>query len=196
MFKFSTHIFKIRKLNIGLGYFLPQHLGILVFKRTLPVTQLLSETYQRPPVHRECVATLVDQLGRVLLRRAAYTVRGALVVHVELALAEVDQLDLPVRAHHHVLRLQVAVDDGVGVQLAECGRDLRGLEPHARLVQAALAVREHLAALAEVQHEAQPVAREEALVHADHEWVCHFGHHPAFVQGAHHLGLLRDAQQV
>lgn len=167
-----------------------------MFEWTLALAQFLSETTQRPPVHCERVPTFVDQLGRVLLRRAADTVCGAVIVHVEFALAEVDQLDVPVGAHHHVLGLEVALDDGVGVQLAERGRDLRGLEPHARLVQPALAVREHLASLAEVQHETQPIARQEALVHGDHEGVRHLGHHPAFVQGAHDLSLLRDAQQV
>lgn len=43
---------------------------------------------------------------------------GAFIVHVEFALAKVDQLDVAIGTHHHVLGFEIALDDRVGVQLA------------------------------------------------------------------------------
>jgi len=89
-----------------------------MFERALALTQFVSETTQRPPVHWQGIPTFIDQFRRILLRSATDTMGGAFIVHVEFALAKVDQLDVAIGTHHHVLGFEIAVDDGVGVQLA------------------------------------------------------------------------------
>lgn len=167
-----------------------------MFKRTLALHQFLREATQRPPIDTDRLPALIDKFRCLLLRRPAHTICRSIPLHIKLALAEVDQFDLPICAHHHILGLQVALDDPIGVQLAECRGHLRGLEPDPRLVESVLAVREHLAALTEVEHEAEPVAHQEALVQGDDEGVAHGGHHPAFVDRADDLGLFVDRQEV
>jgi hypothetical protein len=55
--------------------------------------------------------------------------RGHAGRHVHLAEAEVDEADVALRVEHHVLRLQVAVDDVARVQELERAGDLAQVEP-------------------------------------------------------------------
>lgn len=58
--------------------------------------------------------------------------------YVLLTQAEVGQDDVPLRIQQNVLGLQVSVHDVQRVQVPQSARDLRGVEPRARLQKTSL----------------------------------------------------------
>lgn len=110
----------------------------------------------------------VHEFGRVLLGRAADTLSAVVVVHVELALAEVGQLDLAVGADQHVLRLQIALDDVQLVQVADHDHHLGYLEHGYVFIEPlglrAGDVKEQFTPGTLVHHETDELAGHEALV--------------------------------
>lgn len=127
----------------------------------------------------------VHELRRILLGRPAYTLGRLVVIDIKLALAEIRQLDLPIRVDEHVLGLQVPLDDVERVQLADHDHHLRDLEHGHVFVQAfvlrARDVEEEFAARALVHHEADLLGGDEAVVQGYYEFVSYFFEEFAFV---------------
>lgn len=72
---------------------------------------------------------------------------------------------MAVLVEQQVLQLEVAVDDALGVQVAQRADDLRAVEARALLAEGALArqVEEQLAAVRVLHHEAHAVRRLEGV---------------------------------
>ena len=84
---------------------------------------LVEKDPERPPVNRVCVATFGEDLGRDIVWRATHGVGHVTTCFEQLAQAEVGQLNVPVSAEQHILRLQVPVDDSLGVKVLETKND-------------------------------------------------------------------------
>ena len=98
--------------------------------RVLAGQQLEEEHAERVDVGRGGDRAAGDLLGRGVLRRQrdaalARQHRHRFVVAEQLGDAEVEQLDLAVAGHEHVRRLQVAVDDQVGVGVRDRRLDVQ-----------------------------------------------------------------------
>ncbi|GIX65720.1 ATP-dependent RNA helicase [Babesia caballi] len=102
-----------------------------------PGQDLVHENAQRPPVGLDAVAALQKDLGREVVVRAADGVRP--VAHL-LREAKVHQPDVAPLVQQHVLRLQVAVHDPLGVQEVDGEHGLRGVEARDGVPQGAILV--------------------------------------------------------
>ena len=101
--------------------------GVLVHERTLPHHQLVDEDAQAVPVHRLAVALVHQDLWGQVLGRAAERV-GPLARLQVLHEAEVRELKVARVVDEHVLRLQVAVHELLGVEVLEHEDDLGCVE--------------------------------------------------------------------
>lgn len=81
-----------------------------MFEGTLAENKFISEATKCPPVDGDGLATFVDQFGCIILGGAANAIGCRVTLHVELTLAEVDQFNLAVCAHHHIFGFEVALD--------------------------------------------------------------------------------------
>jgi hypothetical protein len=79
--------------------------------RCAPGDELEDEDAQRPVVAAARGAAVLDHLGRQIVRRAAHRVRAPALEH-QLGEAQVRQLQVAVRIHQNVLRLQVSAQAG------------------------------------------------------------------------------------
>ena len=136
-------------------------------------------------------------LGRHVRGRAAEG-GGAVVErrHRLLRQPEVGEADVALGVEQDVLGLEVAVDDVVAVELLQREHDLGAVQPHAPLVEGALApqVEEELAARLQRHHEVQLLAALERVVHRDDERVAHALQHVALGERVLHLVAHHDVR--
>ena len=139
-----------------------------------PAVQRLERHVRRRAQHRAGLGDRpADGLGGILLLRLL-AVRQAEVHHAHPAVA----------AHHHVVRLEVAVGDALGVSgdqpFARGEEDLEGgLPARARLLLQPLL---EGAAFRELHGEEDAIAREADVVHGDHVGVGELGQRLRFLQ--------------
>ena len=103
------------------------HLAVGVVERRQSVDHLVDQDAQRPPVHALPVRHFPQDFRRQILRRAAQRLRRV-ALHVLLRQAEVRDADVPLRVQKEVLRLQVAIDDVVLMQMGDAQHDLGSVE--------------------------------------------------------------------
>lgn len=118
------------------------------------------------------MAALDEDLRRQVVGRSTEGV--SLRVALEhLREAEVRQADVPILVHQDVLRLQVTVDDVLGVEMTECHGDLNGVEAGTLLREAShlSQVHEKFTATNESHHEENLLLRLEHVAHTDKEGV-------------------------
>lgn len=92
--------------------------GLAVVGR-LAVGHLQRGDAQRPDVHAAVVGRAADELGRHPEGRAHHGLAAVLLLREPHGEAEVGELDLPLRVHQHVVRLDVAVQLVVVVQVRQ-----------------------------------------------------------------------------
>lgn len=153
------------------------HVLVLVEEGGQPVNHLEDEGAEAPDVDGLVVRPLQDDLRRDVLGRADEALR-ALALFDHLGYAEVSEAGVAVFVKEHVLRLEVAVEDVLGVEVLQAEQDLAGVEAGLRLGEAdALAkVVVEFAALLELHGEEDVAGRGEAVVEADDEGVADFLH--------------------
>jgi hypothetical protein len=98
---------------------------VFILERWKTSQHLVDKDAESPPVDRFRVALIEQYLRCYVLRGAADGV-GALAD--DLSEAEVDELEVALVADHDVLRLQVAVDDVLPVQVLEDANYLSPVE--------------------------------------------------------------------
>ena len=103
------------------------HLAVGVVERRQSVDHLVDQDAQRPPVHALPVRHFPQDFRRQILRRAAQRLRRV-ALHVLLREAEVRDADVPLGVQKEVLRLQVAIDDVVLMQMGDAQHDLGSVE--------------------------------------------------------------------
>jgi len=103
-------------------------LAVLVELWWQPVQHLLQQHAQQLPVHALAVARLVQHFGRQLRHTAAEGRLARVVLDFLLAEPEVRQLGMALLVQHHIVRLEVALDDVVLVQVLDGQQDLGDLE--------------------------------------------------------------------
>jgi hypothetical protein len=84
----------------------------------LPAEQLVGDDSQRPQIHVEAVTLSGDDLGRHVVRSADDGVGPEPALDLQLlSSAHVDQREEPVDVHHEVFRLEIPINDAIGVQV-------------------------------------------------------------------------------
>jgi len=101
---------------------------IFAVERHTASKHLVRENAERPPIGCEAVPDASDQLGRHVLRRAAEG-PGARSRRPELLrVAVVDELEIARVVEHHVLGLDVSVDDLLAVEVRQRAEDVGAVE--------------------------------------------------------------------
>jgi hypothetical protein len=92
------------------------------------VQHFVEQDSEQVPVDTFAVARLVEHLGRQVGDAAAETGGLRVVVDLLLAQPEVGQLGVALPVEHHVVRLEVSLNDVLRVQVFDRQQDLRRLE--------------------------------------------------------------------
>jgi len=153
---------------------LPVHLiRVLIVKGRETSQHLIQEHTKRPPIDSFGVALSVQQLGREVLWRSTESVCLVLVLHVQLAQAEIAERDVADVVDEDVLRLEIAVDDAEAVQALECAEQFGGVEAGAVDVEALLFLQmvEKLATVYESEHQVKLLRRLEGELKRHNEGV-------------------------
>mmetsp|Transcript_40823 Transcript_40823/g.68384 ORF Transcript_40823/g.68384 Transcript_40823/m.68384 type:complete len:211 (+) Transcript_40823:685-1317(+) len=138
---------------------------------------LVHEDPDRPPVRGAPVSPLAHDLRRHVLRRAAEGARRHVVRHTPPCEAEVSEAHVPAGIQQNVLRLEVAMDDAVRVQMRDGQHDLRRVVPRHLFREHAVAVQleEEVSAIDEVEHKVQLRGGGEGVTQRHDVWVPHLG---------------------
>ena len=101
---------------------------LLGVEGSAPEQHLVCQDSQCPPVHREAVLLLSDNFWSDKVRSAAESLCEVVWRNVLFAHPKVGQLDVAGAGEHHVVKLEVPVDDTSAVEKQEGETDLGAVE--------------------------------------------------------------------
>eukprot|EP00048_Salpingoeca_helianthica_P009916 m.142572 g.142572 ORF g.142572 m.142572 type:complete len:503 (+) comp14974_c15_seq5:472-1980(+) len=115
----------------------------------------VEEDAESPPIYTRAVRLLLDDLGGNVVGGATEGGGKLLSCNPFLAHAKVCNLDVSLKVEHHIVQLQIAVDDVIGVHEAEGTHNLGGIEARTVLAEAArlLDLKQEIAAVDKLHDE-------------------------------------------
>mmetsp|Transcript_60194 Transcript_60194/g.140679 ORF Transcript_60194/g.140679 Transcript_60194/m.140679 type:complete len:216 (+) Transcript_60194:440-1087(+) len=150
-------------------------------ERRLPVYHLVDQNAQRPPVYRQAIGFLLDDLGSHVLRGSTH--RVGLPVPEVLGEAKVRELQVAGLMDQDVLRFQIPENDEHAVQVVNGRGDLCRINPRSVLAKLLLCTEkcEKLTAVDQLHGDVQAAWVLKGSQHADDERTLDTGQHVLLV---------------